>query len=67
VEVSVKMLLFPAPQKFNTFNTFTTFHNYHLAIKAGFTPSVTPSVMTKEGVILSPQAKNLGTSERTHS
>ncbi|MDF3015533.1 MAG: hypothetical protein K0R44_758, partial [Thermomicrobiales bacterium] len=37
------------------------------AINAGFTPSVTPTEMTKEGVILSPQAKNLGAMERTHS
>jgi hypothetical protein len=61
------MLLFLTPQKFTTFNTFRTFHNDHLAIKAEFTPSATPSVMTKEGVILSPQAKNLGAMERTHS
>jgi len=25
VNVNLKMLLFPAPQKFNTFNTFNTF------------------------------------------
>jgi hypothetical protein len=57
----------PTPQKFTIFNTFTTFHNDHLAIKAGFTPSAIPSVMTKEGVILSPQAKKLGAMVRTHS
>jgi hypothetical protein len=30
-----KMLLFLAPQKFNTFNTFATFHNHHPALESG--------------------------------
>ena len=42
-----KMLLFPAPQKFNTFNTFATFHNYHLASREVLTPSFTVSAATQ--------------------
>jgi hypothetical protein len=42
-----KMLLFLAPQKFNTFNTFATFHNYHLASREVLTPGVIPSAATQ--------------------
>ena len=56
------------PQKFNTFNTFNTLQPSITNIwhQCGIHPSVTPTEMTKEGVILSPQAKNLGArNERT--
>ncbi len=42
-----KMLLFLAPQKFNTFNTFATFHNHHLTSTAVLTPRFTVSAATQ--------------------